>query len=227
MRSVQVLAALVATSLLGAGCAHRPPEELVDARRAVQAASAGPAAELAPTDLARAEEALQAAETAYQESPRSWKAADLAYIAQRRAELAAVLAAVARSGDGAAGPGPDPSSRLEPEPAALGREEERGYVIPLASDQLFSGADAEIAPAAHARLEGVAGELLTRRARAFAVEGRGADADLARRRAQAVKAWLASHGYPEAAIEVRVVPAAGAADAVEIVVPRQVVSQAR
>jgi outer membrane protein OmpA-like peptidoglycan-associated protein len=66
-----------------------PPPELVNARKAIDKAAAGPAAQLAPAQLDTAKQALAKAEASWEEEgsedPRT---KDLAYIAQVRAEIA-------------------------------------------------------------------------------------------------------------------------------------------
>lgn len=84
------LASLVpglALACLAVGCAtsqHAP--ELASARAAYASAAQGPAASLAPVDLAAARVALERAEKAFATSDDA--AGDLAYLAQRKAELA-------------------------------------------------------------------------------------------------------------------------------------------
>jgi outer membrane protein OmpA-like peptidoglycan-associated protein len=84
---------LSAWALVACGAAA-PPPELVDARKAVDKASAGQAAQLAPAQLDTAKQALQKAEASWEEEgsedPRT---KDLAYIAQCRAEIADAEAA--------------------------------------------------------------------------------------------------------------------------------------
>ena len=72
-----------------AGCAATlPPKELVDARAAYQAASTGPAAELAPAQLDTAKQALAKAEKSFEEEGDDPITKDLAYVAQRKTEIA-------------------------------------------------------------------------------------------------------------------------------------------
>ncbi|MDB4964942.1 MAG: hypothetical protein JWN44_631 [Myxococcales bacterium] len=73
---------------LFAGCATTPPTELRDARAEYERARTGAAAQLAPADLHRAEQALAQAEQAFAEDPRAPVTVDLAYAAQREAEVA-------------------------------------------------------------------------------------------------------------------------------------------
>jgi outer membrane protein OmpA-like peptidoglycan-associated protein len=69
--------------------ASAPPPELVDARKAVGKAMAGPAAQLAPAQLDTAKQALAKAESQWEEEGSDdYRAKDLAYIAQCRAEIA-------------------------------------------------------------------------------------------------------------------------------------------
>ncbi|HEX6767538.1 MAG TPA: OmpA family protein [Polyangiaceae bacterium] len=65
-----------------------PPKELVDARAAYQAASKGPAAELAPAQLDTAKQALAKAEKSFEDEGDDPITKDLAYVAQRKTEIA-------------------------------------------------------------------------------------------------------------------------------------------
>ncbi|MEN6332575.1 MAG: OmpA family protein [Smithella sp.] len=76
------------------GCASVPPKELVDARSAYRIASEGPAEQLAPAELHKANEALLLAEESFRNDPDSYKTKDLAYAAQRKAELAGARGAM-------------------------------------------------------------------------------------------------------------------------------------
>ena len=78
-----------------AGCATVPPNELVNARSAYQLASGGPAQQLAPADLHKAHDALNAAEDSFQKDPDSYKTKDLAYVAQRKSEQAGAIGSIA------------------------------------------------------------------------------------------------------------------------------------
>jgi outer membrane protein OmpA-like peptidoglycan-associated protein len=75
-----------------AGCAHNPPQELIEARQTYQSVSNGPAAVVAPAELHKASESLVAAERAYQDDPDAQRTRDLAYIAQRKALIAQAIA---------------------------------------------------------------------------------------------------------------------------------------
>ena len=87
MKTIQFLV-LVTIGAFLAGCTTMAPDELVKARSAYATSAAGPAAQLAPAELHKANEALVLAEESFLKDPRSSKTRDLAYIAQRKAELA-------------------------------------------------------------------------------------------------------------------------------------------
>jgi outer membrane protein OmpA-like peptidoglycan-associated protein len=94
MKTLQLLI-LVTFVALFAGCATVAPNELVNARSAYQQASQGPAAQLVPAELHKANGALDLAEQSFQKDPDSQKTKDLAYVAQRKSEQAAALGAMA------------------------------------------------------------------------------------------------------------------------------------
>jgi outer membrane protein OmpA-like peptidoglycan-associated protein len=94
MKTKQLLI-IVAFVALYAGCTTMPPKELVNARSAYQIASQGAAAQLAPADLHKAQQALDLAEESFKKDSDSYKTKDLAYVAQRKAELAGSLGAMA------------------------------------------------------------------------------------------------------------------------------------
>ncbi len=84
-RSSLALAALLAAS----SCASAPPsQELISARRTYNEASKSQAKELVPDQLLGARQALEAAESEYDEDENSTRARTLAYIAQRKALIA-------------------------------------------------------------------------------------------------------------------------------------------
>jgi outer membrane protein OmpA-like peptidoglycan-associated protein len=85
----------VAGALFATACATSMPVELSNARVAYGRASAGPAAQLVPTDVHKAKVALDLAEKTYAEEHSSQKAIDLAYIAERTAQIAEAHAATA------------------------------------------------------------------------------------------------------------------------------------
>jgi outer membrane protein OmpA-like peptidoglycan-associated protein len=92
MKTMQFLK-LVTIVALFAGCAAATPHELIDARSAYKQASEGPAKQLAPAELHKAQKALALAEQSFQEDPKSYKTRDLAYVAQRKSQLAGVMGA--------------------------------------------------------------------------------------------------------------------------------------
>jgi outer membrane protein OmpA-like peptidoglycan-associated protein len=77
------------------GCAANAPSELINARVAYQHASTGPAVQLAPTELHRAQEALALAEKSFSKDAKSYHTRDLSYVALRKSEMAAVQASIA------------------------------------------------------------------------------------------------------------------------------------
>jgi len=94
MKTFQYLIMVTCVALV-AGCATVTPKELADARTAYQNASAGPAAQLAPAELHKANEALTLAEQSFLKDPDSYRTKDLAYVAQRKSEQAGALGAMA------------------------------------------------------------------------------------------------------------------------------------
>jgi outer membrane protein OmpA-like peptidoglycan-associated protein len=93
MKTIQLLIILSFVALY-AGCTTMAPKELVNARSAYQLASQGPAAQLAPADLHKAQQALDLAEQSFKKDSDSYKTKDLAYVAQRKAELAGAIGAM-------------------------------------------------------------------------------------------------------------------------------------
>lgn len=79
-------------SLFFLACAPKVPDDLASARVAYEQASAGPAARLVPVEVQNAEQALLAAEDAFDRAPNSYETKDLAYVALRQAEVAEALA---------------------------------------------------------------------------------------------------------------------------------------
>jgi outer membrane protein OmpA-like peptidoglycan-associated protein len=94
MKTLQFLI-LVTFVALFTGCATVAPNELVNARSAYQQASEGPAAQLAPAELHKANVALDLAEQSFLKDPDSQKTKDLAYVAQRKSEQARALGVMA------------------------------------------------------------------------------------------------------------------------------------
>ncbi len=87
VKSKTVVACLCAAALAACGAAP-PPQELLDARKAIDKAQAGPAAKLAPAQLDTAKQALAKAEQYWVDESDLGPTKDLAYIAQCRAEIA-------------------------------------------------------------------------------------------------------------------------------------------
>lgn len=88
VRVIGLTAAVCVVSL--GGCAHAPPQELLDARAAYQTASHGVAQQETPTDLHTAKNALDSAERSFDDDGDSEHTRDLAYVAMRKAQLAEV-----------------------------------------------------------------------------------------------------------------------------------------
>src|SRR3954466_14127864 len=86
--SNQGFAMTVVATLFATACATTMPVELSNARVAYGRASTGPAAQLVPADVHKAQVALQLAEKTFAEEKNTQKTVDLAYIAQRTAEIA-------------------------------------------------------------------------------------------------------------------------------------------
>lgn len=83
----------LAAGVLGA-CATAAPSELVDARASYQRATKGPAPEHARSQLQTAKNALDRAETAFEDEGADDETKDLAYVADRLARLAEAQAKV-------------------------------------------------------------------------------------------------------------------------------------
>ncbi|MDD2735906.1 MAG: OmpA family protein [Desulfuromonadaceae bacterium] len=94
MKVLQFCILIISAAYL-AGCATVAPTELVDARSAYQTASVGPAQQLAPAELHKAELALNEAEQSFLKESDSNKTKDLAYVAQRKSQQAGAVGAIA------------------------------------------------------------------------------------------------------------------------------------
>jgi len=82
----------IAASLTLAACAHKPPEELSEARAAYKQAAADPTTrQETPAELDEARRSLTMAERSYVVEGNTPKTRDRAYIATRKAELAMVM----------------------------------------------------------------------------------------------------------------------------------------
>lgn len=238
---------IVTGSLLGA-CASAPPQELENARSALEKAQASVAQELNPAQLHTAESALELAEVTFKEEGASDRARDRAYVAMRKAQLAEVQARIMHNerrlqemettvaqtrtqnleqmrekvtqqqsalehSQEARAKAEERARQLSQDLSRVAqvREEARGTVVTLSGSVLFASGEAELLPAAEARLSQVA-TTLTQRAKGtkIIVEGhtdtQGSaefNLDLSERRAQAVKSYLTSHGVPADRIEAK------------------------
>jgi outer membrane protein OmpA-like peptidoglycan-associated protein len=85
--------ATIACALGGiVGCAHNPPQELIEARQTYSTVSSGPAATVAPAEVHKARESLVIAERAFVDDPDAQRTRDLAYVATRKAQIAQAIA---------------------------------------------------------------------------------------------------------------------------------------
>jgi outer membrane protein OmpA-like peptidoglycan-associated protein len=238
---------IVLGALLGA-CASAPPQELENARAALEQAQGSMAKELNPAQLHTAESALELAEATFAAEGASDRTRDRAYVAMRKAQLAEVQARITHNErrlqeieatvaqtrtqnleqlrdkvatqQSALEDATEARKQAEQRARELSqdlsrvaevREETRGTVVTLSGSVLFASGEAELLPAAEARLSQVA-TTLTQRAKGtkIVVEGhtdtQGSqefNLDLSERRAQAVKNFLTSHGVPSDRIEAK------------------------
>lgn len=90
MNLLRISTGLLLTTLLGtAACSSTlPPNELVTARSNFARAQAGPAAQLAPSDLDSAKKSLDQAEASFKDEGDTPEVKDMAYAAARNAEIA-------------------------------------------------------------------------------------------------------------------------------------------
>lgn len=93
MKTTGLLIMIVCIALLSA-CGTTVTSELAGARQAYLKASEGPAAQLSPAELHKAQIALTQAEEAFKDDAKSYRARDLAYVAQRKAEMAEAHASI-------------------------------------------------------------------------------------------------------------------------------------
>jgi outer membrane protein OmpA-like peptidoglycan-associated protein len=246
MKPIMYLIIIACAGLL-VSCASIPPTELMNARQAYQHASAGPAAQLVPSELHKAQVALSIAEKSFQDDPKSFRTRDLAYIADRKAKMAEALATTAAGNATTARANKDYQSaqaeivkntkeelatserssalkteqlaaeqkaRLDAEnraavaqadlaKLAAVKEEARGLVITLSGSVLFASNKSELLPAAQNRLNQVTDALMATKERKLTVEGhtdsQGSSSynqELSQRRADAVRSYIVSRGYP-------------------------------
>jgi len=213
MKPIQLLILVTVVALI-AGCASVTPMELINARAAYQSASAGPAAQLVPADLHKAQMALDLAEKSFEKDSDSYKTKDLAYAAQRKAQLAVALSNIAA--DQAAKVKADADfqkkqtevvketkAELSAALAALAaKEEDRGTVITLSESVLFKSAQSSLMPSAKGKLDQVSAALAEVHGRNVIIEGhtdsQGSDdynQGLSQRRADSVRNYLMQQGY--------------------------------
>lgn len=93
MKTIIYLFAIVSAGLIFGCSSSQPPAELINAREAYQKALSGPAAQLVPAEVHKAQIALATAEKSFQDEPKSIRTRDLAYVADRKAKMAEALGA--------------------------------------------------------------------------------------------------------------------------------------
>jgi len=247
MKPVTFLIIIASVGLLAGCAASIPPPELVNARQAYERASAGKAAQLAPAELHKAQEALAIAEKSFKDDPESFRTRDLAYVADRKAKLAEAIATTAAENAATAKANKDyqatqteivkntkedlaaserdaeikavqlaaeQKARLDAEnraavaqadlaKLAAVKEEARGLVITLSGSVLFASGKSALLPAAQNRLNQVADALMATKERKLTIEGhtdsQGSSSynqGLSQQRADAVRSYLISRGYP-------------------------------
>ena len=172
----------VAAAAFGVGCAHNPPQELLDARGAYDKASQGPAAKYNPAELFEAKKALDHADQEFNSDPGSDYTRDVAYIAMRKVEIADVDGRVLEANQQRAQADQrasqltqqqlaqtkqqlnQTSSQLEAERQALAslagiasvRQDDRGMVIVLPGTVLFASGKSTLLADARPKLDQVA-----------------------------------------------------------------------
>lgn len=230
MKLIKYFITLAFAGLLVSCSASLPPQELVDARLAYQIASTGPAAQLVPAELHKAQVAMDLAEKSFLEDPDSYLTRDLSYVADRKSKLAGALAVTFAETAATEKAKKDyevtqaeivkntteqlsieQQARIDAEliaAAALAelaavKEEERGLVITLSGSVLFASNESTLLPAAQDRLNKVADALLVTKQKQLIIEGftdsQGSseyNIALSQRRADAVRSYLISRGYP-------------------------------
>jgi outer membrane protein OmpA-like peptidoglycan-associated protein len=226
-------------AMLAACGASPPPRELVDARAAYARAQQGPARDLDPATLADAKNALSRAERAYAASADEKDISTLGYVAERKAERADIQAqdvlntAQQKQAEMeiqrlTAQQLSTTNQQLQQEQAQRAeaerrarealermqgstvREDERGLVITLPGQVLFSTGKSTLLPSSRQKLNEVADVLKDQPNRTIVVEGHtdstGTDAKnevLSRARAENVKDYLASRGVPSDRVTAR------------------------
>jgi outer membrane protein OmpA-like peptidoglycan-associated protein len=198
---------------LASGCAT-VPKELHDAREAYAHANGSPNAHKAFESLQDAREALIEAEKSYNDHPKSYKTRDLAYVAQRKAQLAEARAAAVEANEHfqKANKVMEASQNeiIHKSNKVPVVEERQRVVITLSGSVLFAIGKSELLPDAHARLNDAVNALLRTKDKVLLIEGHTdstgssiLNKELSLRRANAVRSYLISHGYPADLIETR------------------------
>lgn len=233
MKLIKYFITLAFAGLLISCSASMPPKELVDARLAFQIVNTGPAAQLVPAELHKAQIALELAEKSFMDDPDSYLTRDLSYVADRKSKLAGALAVTFAENLATEKAKKDyevtqteiikntskklsieQQARIDAEKLAADakaeliklaaiKEEERGLVITLSGSVLFASDQSTLLPAALDRLNKVADALLVTKERNLTVEGftdsQGSydyNLVLSQSRADAVRSYLISRGYP-------------------------------
>jgi len=230
MKLIKYFITLAFAGLLISCSASLPPQELVDARLAYQIASTGPAAQLVPAELHKAQVAMDLAEKSFLEDPDSYITRDLSYVADRKSKLAGALAVTFAETAATEKAKKDyevtqaeivkntteqlsieQQARIDAELIAANalaelaavKEEERGLVITLSGSVLFASNESTLLPAAQDRLNKVADALLVSKEKHLIIEGftdsqgsAESNISLSQRRADAVRSYLISRGYP-------------------------------
>jgi outer membrane protein OmpA-like peptidoglycan-associated protein len=216
---------LVSLSLLLSACAHRPPQELIDARDTYERVSQSQIAALASEQLSAAEKALVEAERAFDEHPRRHRTRDLAYVAHRKTQLAEAIAVLLAAQPAPVEPAPAPQVE-EPEPSELRAaqerlaemqqlsqlatvsEEDRGLVIRLPDQPLFGATGTTLLAEAEPQMAELAALLQDWPERHLLVEaytdpgtGKSDSVALAQHRAESIREYLVSQGYDPEMIE--------------------------
>lgn len=208
------------------GCASAPPPppaELQDARTAYQRAESGPAAQHDRAGLIEARQALNAAERRYTDSPDSREVKTLGYVAQRKAQIAeadgrasAAVQAEVEKQRASVGRSERRAKVALDQLGLAATDEPRGTVITLPEANMFATDKVEILATARGRLSQIANavkDVLAERApqdvgRKIMLVGytdnagtEEHNADLSRRRADAVRTFFSEHGLDASMIE--------------------------
>ena len=213
-RAALAFVVVISAAALLAACAGRSSEQMEEARSAVAAARADQeVAAQAPEQLAEAEQALDAAESAFRGGADQDEVDHLAYVAEQRAGIAQALAEermalaeleqLGEQREALLVEARDREIRvLETELAELQADRtERGLVVTLSDEILFDVDEAELKPGGMQRLARVAEFLRQNPDRNVLVEGHtdstapdDYNLALSQRRANAVEDFLIAQG---------------------------------